>query len=145
MYISIQLTWQWSLNMIKVKLCRFEPCLGTFIMLIVDVSSDMGLFTHLSNYVFRVRVFGNAKAVRVIFFFKMFNIEFRFQKFSKKWRKIFCFWDNCICIGIVKLSLLRAGYFSSDANVLTSCPKIFHFNKKDFFQLNWLSSDHWIL
>ena len=66
--------------MIKVKLCRFEPCLGTFIMLIVDVSSDMGLFTHLSNYVFRVRVFGNAKAVRVIFFFKMFNIEFRFVK-----------------------------------------------------------------
>ena len=132
MHISIQLTWQWSLNMIKVKLCRFEPCLGTFIMLIVDVSSDMGLFTHLSNYVFRVRVFGNAKAVRVIFFFKMFNIEFRFQKFSEILRKIFCFWDSCNCIGIVKLSLLGTGSFWSGANVLTSSPKIFHVNQRDF-------------
>ena len=139
------MTWQWSMNMIKVKLCRFEPHLGRFTILIVDGSSEIGLFRHLSNYVLRVRNFENTKDVRVIFFFKMFKIKFRFQIFSKKCRKFFCFWDICVCIGIVKLSLLRAGYFSSDATVLTSCPKIFRFNKKDFFQLNWLSSDHWIL
>ena len=139
------MTWQWSMNMIKVKLCRFEPCLGTFTMLIVDGYYEMGLFRHLCNYVFRVRNFGNTEGVRVISFSKMRKIKFRFQKFSKKMqKKIFFFWDNCIWIAIVKLSLLRAGYISSGANVLTSCPKIFHFNKKDFFQLNSPSSDHWI-
>ena len=42
------------------------------------------------------------------------------QKFQKK---AFCFWDNCISIGIVKLSLLRRGYFSSAANVLQAVPR----------------------
>ena len=102
------------------------------------------LFRHLSNYVFRVRNFGNTKAVRVIFFFQMYKIEFRFQKFSEKLRKIFFFWDNCIWIGIVKLSLLRTGYFSSAANVLTNSPKIWHINKRDFLEHNFFASDHWI-
>ena len=132
------------MNMIKVMWWRFQNCLGMFTILLVEASSDTGLFRHLSNYVFRIRNFGNTKAVRVIFFFKIFNIEFRFEKVSEKLRKNFCFWDNCICIGIVKLSLLRTGHFSSAANVLTSSPKIFHVNKRDFFQLNWVSSDHWI-
>ena len=139
------MTWQWSMNMIKVKLCRFEPCLGTFTMLIVDGSSEMGLFRHLCNYVLRVRNFGNPKGVRVIFFSKCSKLNLDFKTSAKNEESFFCIWDICICIGIVKLSLLRAGYFSSDATVLTSCPKIFRFNKKDFFQLNWLSSDHWIL
>ena len=59
-------------------------------------------------------------------------------------RKSFCLRDNCISIGIVKLSLLRTGYFSSAANVLTSSPKIWHVNKRDFFQLHWFGSDEWI-
>ena len=61
-----------------------------------------------------------------------------------KTEMFFFYYDNYIWIGIVKLSLLRTGYFSSAANVLTSSPKIFHVNKKDFFQLNWLGSDEWI-
>ena len=51
--------------------------------------------------------------------------------------KKFCFWDNCIWIGIVKLSHLRTWYFSSAANVLTSSPKIFHVNKGDLLQLSF--------
>ena len=58
-------------------------------------------------------------------------------------KKIF-FWDNCIWIGIVKLSLLRTGEFSSAANVLTGSPKIFHVNKRDFFQGNSLGKDQWV-
>ena len=101
------------MNMIKVLWCRFQQCLGTFTILLVEASSETGLFRHLSDYVFGVR-------------------------------KIFSFWDNCIWIGIVKLSLLRTGYFSSAANVLTTTPKSGHVKNRDFFQLNWLGSDQWI-
>ena len=37
-------------------------------------------------------------------------------------KKIFCSWDSCFSIGIVKLFLLRIGYISLAANVLTSSP-----------------------
>ena len=114
MFFRTQFPCQWPINMIKVLWCRFQQCLGTFTILLVEASSETGLFRHLSDYVFGVR-------------------------------KIFSFWDNCIWIGIVKLSLLRTGYFSSVANVLTSSPKIWHVNKRDFLQLNCLSSDQWIL
>ena len=63
------------------------------------------------------------------------------QKIKKQF---FCFWDNCIWICIVKLSLLRTGYFSSATNVLTSSPKVLHVNKRDFFQLNSLGRGQWV-
>ena len=44
----------------------------------------------------------------------------------------------------MKLSLWRTRYFSSGANVLTTSPKIWHVNKRDFFQLNFLGSERWI-
>ena len=135
------MTWQWSMNMIKTMWCRFGPCSGTFAMLLLEGSSETGLCRHLSNYVFRARSFGNTKAFRVIFSSKMFKSESRFQKWSRKLRKMFCFWDNCTWIGIVKMSLLRTGHFSPVAYVLTSSPKISHVNKRDFFQLHLLGSD----
>ena len=78
------------------------------------------------------------------FYSKFIKFNLAFKNGAKSWEKVFCLWDNCIWIGIVKLSLLRTGYFSSAANVLTSSPKIWHVNKRDFFQLNWLGSDQWI-
>ena len=71
-----------------------------------------------------------------------FNTDFK--NGAKNSEKVFCFSDNCIWIGIVKLSLSRTGYFSSTANVLRSSPKIWDFNKRDFFQINFLVSDQWI-
>ena len=68
-----------------------------------------------------------------------------FKNAWKYWERLFRFSDNIIWIGIVKLSLLRTGYFSSVANVLTSSPKIWHFNKRDFFEHKSLISDQWIL
>ena len=79
------------------------------------------------------------------FFPKYLKYKLDFKNVAKNWENHFCFGDNCIGIGIVKLSLLRTGHFSSAANVLTSSPKTLHVNKRDFFQLNWLGRDQWIL
>ena len=51
---------------------------------------------------------------------------------KKYFENVFCFWDNYIWIGIVKLPLLRTGYFSLAGNVLTSSRKVLHVNKRDF-------------
>ena len=59
-----------------------------------------------------------------------FNIDFKWT--AKKSENVFCFWNNCIWIDIVKLYVLRTGRFSSVANVLTKFPKIWHVNKRDF-------------
>ena len=74
--------------------------------------------------------------------YSKFNLDFKIE--AKNWKKVFCLWDNCIWTGVVKLLLLRTGYFSSVANVLTSSTKIWHVNKRDFFQLNWLGKGQWI-
>ena len=78
---------------------------------------------------------------KVILFVKMSKISSRFQKCSKRLTKILRFWDNCIWIGIVKLSLLKTGYFSLAVNVLTSIPRMWPLKNRDFFQVNWLRSD----
>ena len=71
-----------------------------------------------------------------------FNLDFK--NVAENWENVFFFWYNCILIGIVKLSLLKTGYFSSATNVLTSSPSYYHINKRDSFKLNWLRSDQWI-
>ena len=68
---------------------------------------------------------------------KFLKFNLNFKNAAKNSERVFSFSDNCIWIGIVKLSLLRTQYFSSAANVLTSSPKILHVNKRDFFQLSW--------
>ena len=132
------------MNLIKLMWCRFQQCLGTFTMLLVKRFSQAVLLKHLSGYVFGVRNFEITKSMKIIFFDKLLKISSRFQKCSQKLRKTFCFWDNSIWIGIVKLSELRTGYFSSAANLLTISPKIWHVNKRDILQLNWLGSYQWI-
>ena len=82
--------------------------------------------------------------MKIISFVKVLKISSRFQKYSKKIRKFFSFWDNSIWTGIVKLSVIRTGYFSSAANLLTRSPRIWPVKNRDFFQLNWLGSDQWI-
>ena len=75
---------------------------------------------------------------------KCLKFKTNFKKAAKNWSNVFCFWDNCIWIGIVNLSLFRTGYISSAANVWTSGPKIWHIKKKDFLEHNFLASDQWI-
>ena len=59
---------------------------------------------------------------------------------KKKTENDFCFWDNCIWIGYIKLSLLRREYSLSAANKLTNSIKILHSAKRDFFQVTFLQS-----
>ena len=132
------------MNMIKVLWCRFHQCLGTLTILFVEASSKTRLSRHLSHYVFGIRNFENTKAMRIIFFSGTFKISATFQKCSKSRAKIVCFSDNCIWIVIVKLSLLRTGYFSSAANALKSSLKIWHVYKRDVSQLNRLGCNQWI-
>ena len=138
-----QLTWHKSMNVVKVLRRRFKKCFGTFIMLLFEGSSETGLFRHLSNHIFRVRNFRNTKAIRAIFFTDFFQFNLYFKNEAQNWENLFCFWDNCIWTGIGKLSLVRTGYLSSAANVLTNSTKIFNVHKRDLFQLNWLGSDQW--
>ena len=49
-----------------------EP-LHTFARLLVEGSSETGLFSDISDHVFGVRNFGKTKSMRVIFFFKIFE------------------------------------------------------------------------
>ena len=42
---------EWSINM--VLSFRFQQCLGSFTMFLVEGSSETGLFRHLSNHIFR--------------------------------------------------------------------------------------------
>ena len=78
------------------------------------------------------------------YFSQYFKFKLDFKNPGKNSEKVFCFWDNFIWIGILKLSLLKTGYFSSTANVLPNSTKILHVNKRDFFQLNSLGRDQWI-
>ena len=132
------------MNVIKVLWWRIQQCLRTFAVLFVEVSSETGLFRHWSNNVLRVRNFGNTKAVRVMFFFSKYSkFNLNLKNAAKYSEKSFFFRDNCIWIGILKFSLLRTRYFSSVANVLTNSPKIWHVNKRNFFEYNCHSSDYW--
>ena len=65
-------------------------------------------------------------------YWKCINFHLDFKNAAKDW------------IDIFKLLSWWAKYFLSVANVLTSSPKNWHVNKRDFFELNFLDSDRWI-
>ena len=58
-------------------------------MLLVEGSSETGLFRHLSNHIFSVRNWGNTKAMRVILFFKTWKISRRYRKLQQNFEKNF--------------------------------------------------------
>ena len=62
----------------KGAVMQISVVLGHVYHILVEGSSETGLFRHLSNYVFGVRNFDFTKSMRVIFFFKMFKILTRF-------------------------------------------------------------------
>ena len=130
---------QWPMNMIKVLLCRFKQC---FINVYHIASRRV-----LSKGNFFVTTFSESliselqKLWGSSFFSKSSKFRLDFKKAEKLQEKVFCFSDNFVWIGMVKFCLLRTGFFSSLANVLTNSPKIWHVNKRDFFELTFLASD----
>ena len=130
------------MNRTKVLGSRFQHCLIKFTIFLVETSSERRLFRHWSDYVLRVseiqKLWGSS------FFSKCLKFNLDFRNAVKDSEKLFYFWDNCIWIGIIKLSLWRTRYFSFATNVFTSSPKILHLYNRSFFQLNFLGSDWWI-
>ena len=69
---------------------------------------------------------------RSSFFWKCSKVDLDFKNAEKKRKKVFCFLDNCIWIGSVKLSLLRREYLPFAVNVLTNSPEILHITKRNY-------------
>ena len=78
------------------------------------------------------------------FFSKYSKFNLDLEKEGNIGEKVFSFWEKYIWIGIVKFSLFRTRSFSSVAGVVTSSPKIWHVNKRDFLEHNIVASDQWI-
>ena len=75
------------------------------------------------------------------FFWKYSKFKVDFENATKNWEKAFCFWDNFVRIGCVKLSLLRKEYLSSAVNVLKNSYKALRPTKTDFFWHKYLPDD----
>ena len=74
-------------------------------MLLVEGSSQAGLFRHLDDHVFGVRNYGNAKSMRVIFFFsKYLKFITHFKNGAKNSEKFFI--SDIIAFELVSLNCL---------------------------------------
>ena len=75
------------------------------------------------------------------FFWKCSKFNVDFENLRKNAEKAFCFWDNYVRNGCVKLSVLRREYLSSAVNVLTNSYKSLRLTKINFFELHYLPND----
>ena len=126
---------QWSLKLVKALSFRLNRCFGLFAMTPVERSSQTGVFRHLSKHVFLGRQFRKYISYEGhLFFWKCskFNADSRNAK--KNSEKIFCFWDKCIWIVCIHLSLQLREYVSLAVNMLRKGLKNFHESKGDFWK-----------
>ena len=112
------------MNMIKVLWCWFQQCFGRFPCCLSKGSLKRDfLDIYLTTY--SDSIISEIQKLRGLPFFHNGQNLVEISKMQQKLAtKFFCFWENCVWIGIVKLSLLSTGYFSSAPNVLRSSPKI---------------------
>ena len=134
-----------KVNLVKVLSLSFQQFFDPFPMLLLEASSETRPFKHLLTTFFGVCKVKNTSARRVIFFFKMFKFESRFQKGGEKnAEKVLCFRNNYIWRCCNKMSLLRREYLSLTVSVFANSPEIFHITQRDFLQLNCPHSDQQI-
>ena len=74
--------------MVKVVRLKFQKCLFALTMLLIEWSSEEGLFRHFFNHLFRVRNLGNNSAMTDIFFRKCLKVNLAFE-IDKKIEKMF--------------------------------------------------------
>ena len=74
-------------------------------------------------------------------FWECWKFKLGLRRWEKNSEKINYFWDNCIWIGCVKLSLFRREYLSSAVSVLTKIRKILLITNRNFFWVNCLHID----
>ena len=132
---------QWSINMAEVVWFTFINRLLPFNILLLEGSSERGLFRDLFNHVFRWPYFQKYISYEIDLFLKCSSFTIEFKILETNWGKAFCFWDSCIWIGCLKLSLLDREYLSSAVNMLTNIPKTLYITKWYFFQVNCLQKD----
>ena len=120
--------------MVRVLSLRFQQCFDLFTVLVLKGFPETDILDIYLTAFFGVRKFKNTSTIRVIFFWKMFEIKYKFRKYKKKLKKYFRFWDNCIWKCYYKLSLLRRDYLLSAVNGFTNSPKILHITQRDIFK-----------
>ena len=129
---TTQLPSQWSFKMIKALSLRLNQCFTTFTMSPVEGFSQMGAFRHLSKPVFRGRQFGKYINYEGIFFRKCSKFNADSKNAEKNTEKMFCFWDKCIGLVCIFLSLIIREYLSQAVTVLGEGLKNVHVSKSDF-------------
>ena len=77
--------------------------------------------------------FKYTSTIRVIMFWKCSKLNLYFKNAGTNWEKKICFWDNCIWIGCIKLSLIRRKHLSVVVNVLKNSLMPLYITKRDFF------------
>ena len=90
----------------------------------------LGIYLTTSLVVFNLR---NTEAMRVIFFWKCLKFNANSKNAAKNSEKTFCFWNKCIWLVCIQLSLLIREYLSAAVNVLRKRLKKFHVYKSDFY------------
>ena len=130
---ATQLSSHWLLELVKTLSLRLNQCFGLFTMTPVEKSSQRGAFRHLSKHIFRGRKFRKyISSEGHLFFWKCSKFNANSKNAEKNWQKMFCFWDKCIWIVCIHLSLLLREYVSLAVNVLRKGLKNFHESKSDF-------------
>ena len=120
--------------MVTVLLSTSQQCLNPFTMLPVKGFFETGLFAHISNYVFWSALFREKNQLwgsSLVWKCSKFNVNF--ENAINNSENAFCFWDNCVRIGCLKLSLLRREYLSSAVNVLGNSYKPLYLTETNFF------------
>ena len=120
------------MNLVKVVNLDSGKCFFPFTMLLVEGSSETGLFRHLSNHVFWSPSVKKYIHYEGQFFLKVFKIESKFRKRKKKFRIYFWFWDNFIWKCCYKFSLIRSEYLLSALNASRNSPMILDISQRNF-------------
>ena len=89
-----------------------------------------------------MQYFTNKSATRLFFFFKMFKIWCKFQKFTREVQKYFQFWIKLYLSRLCQtLTFTEREYLSAGVNTLTNSLKISDATKTKFFELKLFQSD----
>ena len=119
--------------MVKVVCFSFDQCLVPLTRCLLKGSLKGDFLEIFLTSPFRVRHMGNTSAIRVIFFLKYWKFNVGFTNAVINWENVFHFWDSCMWIGCLKLSVLTREYLSSVINMLTNILKNFHITKRVLF------------
>ena len=128
---ATQLPSQWSFKMIKALSLRSNQIFGPFTMSPLENSSQTRVFRHLSKHVFCGRQLWKYISYEGIFFWKCSKFNADWKNEPKNWEKMFSFWDKCIWLVCIHLSLLIRVHLSQAVIVLRKGLKNFHVSMSD--------------